>query len=54
VTAATGRIFFEALILHSGTRMATAEAKVRDEAGKLYAHASTTCLVFPLPLPPSS
>jgi uncharacterized protein (TIGR00369 family) len=51
VTAATGRILCEALILHSGSRMATAEAKVRDESGKLYAHASTTCFVFPLPSP---
>jgi len=47
VTAATGRILCEALIVHSGSRLATAEAKVRDEAGKLYAHASTTCFVFP-------
>ena len=49
VTVATGRITCEALILHSGSRMATAEAKVRDEDGKLYAHASTTCFVYPLP-----
>jgi uncharacterized protein (TIGR00369 family) len=48
-TVATGRLLCEALIVHSGSRMATAEAKVRDEAGKLYAHASTTCFVFPLP-----
>jgi uncharacterized protein (TIGR00369 family) len=54
VTAATGRILCEALILHSGSRMATAEAKVRDEAGKLYAHASTTCFVFPLSPPPGA
>lgn len=51
VTVATGRILCEALILHSGSRMATAEAKVRDEAGTLYAHASTTCFVYPLPSP---
>lgn len=49
VTAATGRISCEALVLHSGKRMATAEAKVRDDAGKLYAHATTTCFVFPIP-----
>jgi uncharacterized protein (TIGR00369 family) len=54
VTAATGRILCEALILHSGSRMATAEAKVRDEAGKLYAHATTTCFVFRSPSQPSS
>jgi uncharacterized protein (TIGR00369 family) len=48
VTASTGRIVCEALILHSGRRMATAEAKVRDEAGRLYAHATTTCFVYPV------
>jgi uncharacterized protein (TIGR00369 family) len=46
VTEATGRITCEAIVLHSGRRIATAEAKVRDEAGTLYAHASTTCSVF--------
>ena len=51
VTAATGRILCEAIIVHSGSRMATAEAKVRDESGKLYAHATTTCFVYPLPSP---
>jgi uncharacterized protein (TIGR00369 family) len=49
VTTSTGRISCEAVILHSGNRMATAEAKVRDEAGKLYAHATTTCFVFQSP-----
>jgi len=49
VTEATGRIVCEAIVLHSGGRIATAEAKVRDEAGKLYAHASTTCSVSPAP-----
>jgi uncharacterized protein (TIGR00369 family) len=49
VTAATGRIACEAIVLHSGGRIATAEAKVRDEAGTLYAHASTTCSVSPPP-----
>lgn len=51
VTAATGTIACEALVLHSGKRMATAEAKVRDDSGTLYAHATTTCFVFPSPPP---
>jgi uncharacterized protein (TIGR00369 family) len=51
VTVATGRIVCEAVALHSGGRLATAEAKVRDEAGTLYAHASTTCFIFPLTEP---
>ena len=49
VTAATGRIACEAIVLHSGRRIATAEAKVRDEAGNLYAHASTTCSILTPP-----
>lgn len=40
---ATGRI------IHRGRQMATAEAELRGiEDGKLYAHGSTTCFVFPL------
>ncbi len=40
---ATGRL------IHCGNRLATAEARIEDEHGKLYAHATTTCLVFELP-----
>jgi acyl-coenzyme A thioesterase PaaI-like protein len=29
--------------------MATAEARVEDEQGKLYAHATTICFVFDVP-----
>lgn len=35
-------------VVHSGRQMATAEARLVDADGKLYAHASTTCLVFEL------
>jgi acyl-coenzyme A thioesterase PaaI-like protein len=35
--------------LHGGKQLATAEAKIVDVDGKLYAHATTTCLVFDLP-----
>ncbi|GAB2491151.1 PaaI family thioesterase [Comamonas humi] len=33
-------------LIHGGGRIATAEARVEDELGKLYAHATTTCFVF--------
>ena len=33
-------------VLHSGRQLATAQAQIVDAAGKLYAHATTTCLVF--------
>jgi uncharacterized protein (TIGR00369 family) len=36
----------EAHIIHSGRRMATAEARMTGPDGKLYAHGSTTCFVF--------
>ena len=34
-------------IVHRGRTTATSEASLFDEAGKLYAHGSETCLVFP-------
>ena len=33
-------------VVHAGRQLATAEARIVDAAGKLYAHGSTTCLVF--------
>jgi uncharacterized protein (TIGR00369 family) len=39
----------EGKVVHSGRQSATAEGRLYDAAGKLYAHASTTCLVFDLP-----
>jgi uncharacterized protein (TIGR00369 family) len=51
VTEATGRLACEAIVLHSGRRIATAEAKVRDDEGRLYAHASTTCSILAAPRP---
>jgi uncharacterized protein (TIGR00369 family) len=36
-------------VIHAGRQMATAEARVVDEAGRLYAHATTTCFVFDIP-----
>lgn len=45
----TGRIVCDAMVLHAGGRVATAEAKVRDSHGRLHAHGSTTCFVYPAP-----
>ncbi|GAA3357984.1 MULTISPECIES: PaaI family thioesterase [Saccharopolyspora] len=39
----------EGTVVHAGRRTATAEGKVHDEAGKLIAHATTTCLILPTP-----
>jgi len=46
LTRDTGRILCEGRTIHVGGRVATAEARVVDEAGKLYAHATSTCLVM--------
>ena len=47
ITAETGRVIAEGKIVHSGRRMATAEARLFTEGEeKLLAHAKTTCLVF--------
>ena len=36
-------------VIHCGRQLATAEGRIVDADGKLYAHATTTCLVFELP-----
>ncbi len=42
----TGLLRAEGRILHRGRTVATADADLKDAAGKLYAHASTTCMIF--------
>ena len=43
----TGPLRAEARILHRGRTIATGDADLKDLTGKLYAHASTTCMIFP-------
>jgi uncharacterized protein (TIGR00369 family) len=40
------RVRAEGRVLHCGRQLATAEAKLLGPDGTLYAHATTTCLVF--------
>ncbi len=47
IDVATGRLICIGNVVHFGRTMSTAEAKVLDEAGKLYAHGSGTFLVYP-------
>jgi len=42
----TGPLRAIATSIHTGRQMATAEARLLGSDGKLYAHATTTCLVF--------
>jgi uncharacterized protein (TIGR00369 family) len=46
MTAETGLVRCEAKLIHLGGRTATAEGRIVDKDGKLYAHGTTTCLVF--------
>lgn len=46
MTVGMGDVRCEAQVIHVGGRTATAEGKVVDASGKLYAHATTTCLIF--------
>jgi len=46
MTDKTGRIRAEGKVLQVGRRVATAEGRLTDAAGKLLAHGTTTCLVF--------
>jgi len=39
----------EGRVVHGGRQVATAEGRLIGPDGKLYAHATTTCLVFDLP-----
>jgi uncharacterized protein (TIGR00369 family) len=44
------RVRAEGKVLHCGRQLATAEAKLYGPDGTLYAHATTTCLVYELRL----
>ena len=48
VSSAVPLVRAEGQIIHVGRQTATAEGRLVDADGKLYAHASTTCLVFEL------
>ena len=45
LTIVTGPIRCEGVVIHLGGTVATAEGRITDAAGKLYAHATTTCLL---------
>jgi uncharacterized protein (TIGR00369 family) len=46
VTLASGILRAEGAVVHPGSRVATAEAKLEGEDGTLYAHASSTWLIY--------
>ena len=46
MSSSTGRVRAEGKVLQVGRRVATAEGRLVDAAGKLLAHGTTTCMVF--------
>ena len=47
IKADTGLIRCEGIVIHKGSRIVTAEGRVTDADGRLLAHGTTTCLLFP-------
>ena len=47
IDADTGRLLCTGTVIHAGRTMLTADARVVDDNGKLYAHGSGTFLVYP-------
>jgi uncharacterized protein (TIGR00369 family) len=48
MTDKTGPVKAEGKIINVGSRVATAEGRLVDGVGKLLAHGTTTCLIFPI------
>ena len=46
ITEATGRVEATGNVIHRGGRIATAEARLNDEDGRLLAHGTSTCLII--------
>jgi uncharacterized protein (TIGR00369 family) len=47
ITEDTGKIRATGRLIHRGRSTGTAEGDVRDAAGNLLAHGTTTCMIFP-------
>ena len=46
MTTETGVVRAEGRVIHRGRSVATSEGDIKDAAGRLYAHATTTCMIF--------
>ena len=47
ITPETGEIRAEGRIMNCGRRIGTADGRITDAQGRLLAHGTTTCLIFP-------
>jgi uncharacterized protein (TIGR00369 family) len=52
VSASTGRLVCEGTVLHLGSRSALAQARLTGPDGKLYAQATSSCMIFRPQVPP--
>jgi len=48
MTDKTGPVRAEGKVINVGSRIATSEGRLVDASGKLLAHGTTTCLIFPI------
>ena len=48
MTHKTGQVRAEGKVINMGSRIATSEGRLVDGTGKLLAHGTTTCLIFPI------
>ena len=48
MTDKTGLVHAEGKVINVGSRIATSEGRLVDASGKLLAHGTTTCLIFPI------
>jgi len=48
MTDRTGPVKAEGKVINVGSRIGTSEGRLYDSAGKLLAHGTTTCLIFPI------
>src|SRR3989441_6663404 len=46
ITRERGELRCDANVIHAGGRVATAEGRIKDQDGKLYAHGTATCMLF--------
>jgi uncharacterized protein (TIGR00369 family) len=46
LTRESGEVRCEGNVIHVGGRVATAEGRILDEDGKLYAHGTATCMLY--------
>ena len=54
LTEAVPLVRAEGRVIHVGRQVGTAEGRILGPDGKLYAHATTTCLIFEVPSKPAA